>query len=154
MELRIQLNQSLQVIDVRGGKGRGALCFCCEGSEYLRYAATATHGLLKELVHGKSATAVQELMIGYVGAAIGVQLFASVKYRLNLDRQVNFRSFSNSFLFLFQVLTGVPYSWNPPSSQYLHIWALTSPEPAPSYPSPLFNPLPPCPPEPSCPLMR
>ncbi len=39
-------------------------------------------------------------------AGIGVQLFASVKYRLNLDRQVNFRSFSNSFLFLFQVLTG------------------------------------------------
>lgn len=39
-------------------------------------------------------------------AGIGVQIFASVKYRLNLNRQVNFRSFSTSFLFLFQVLTG------------------------------------------------
>lgn len=37
-----------------------------------------------------------------------MQLFASVKWGLNLDRQVNFRSFSNSFLLLFQVLTGTP----------------------------------------------
>ena len=46
-------------------------------------------------------------------AGVGVQIFASVKYRLTLNRQVNFRTFSSSFFALFSVITGDP-------SQILH----------------------------------
>lgn len=37
---------------------------------------------------------------------MGTQLFAGVKWGANLNRQVNFKSFTRSFLFLLQVLTG------------------------------------------------
>ena len=39
-------------------------------------------------------------------AGVGTQLFAGVKWGANLDRQVNFKNFTRSFLFLLQVLTG------------------------------------------------
>ena len=42
-----------------------------------------------------------------VCAGIGTQYFANVKYGNNLNRQVNFSDFSHSFLFLFQVMTGM-----------------------------------------------
>ena len=43
-----------------------------------------------------------------VHAGVGVQIFASIKFRLNFDRQVNFTTFSNAFFTLFSVLTGKP----------------------------------------------
>lgn len=47
-------------------------------------------------------------------------MFASVKFGQALDRQVNFRSFSTSFLLLFQVLTGESSSCLTQSPQPLY----------------------------------
>ena len=40
-------------------------------------------------------------------AGVGTQLFPSVKWGMNLTRQVNFTSFTRSFLLLLQTMTGM-----------------------------------------------
>jgi len=46
------------------------------------------------------------VMVIFVYAGVGTQLFVNIKYGPYLTRQVNFKSFANSFLVLFQVMTG------------------------------------------------
>ena len=54
-------------------------------------------------------------------AGIGTQLFPSVKWGLNLTRQVNFTSFTRSFLLLLQTMTGMLLS---PSQHHGRVWVL------------------------------
>ena len=44
-------------------------------------------------------------------ADIGAQLFPTVKWGMHLTRQVNFTSFTRSFLFLLQTMTGAAHTW-------------------------------------------
>jgi hypothetical protein len=106
--------------------------------------------IIRKLANGKSATALPKT---YLNAGIGVQLFASVKYGQNLDRQVNFRSFSNSFLFLFQVLTGKTLQLPPilPPSLHFTIGTYERCSHCPSLQTSSFPFT--CPAEASCPLL-
>ena len=57
----------------------------------------------------------------FVYAGIGTQLFANVKYGETLNKDANFQSFTNSFLLLFQVITGE--GWR----QYMYDLMVTEP---------------------------